>query len=282
MNTMIRESTRTGQSLGSFLKHRRGKLDPAAFGFTRKRRRTPGLRREEVALRANISTTWYTWLEQGRGGAPSPSVLDRIGKALMLTDAEREHLFLLALGHTPDVRCQPTDAVPDYLRRVLDAMTYVPAIVTTAAWDVVAWNRAATAALTDYPKLAPSERNILRLIFFDPRVREILRESWEPEARRIVMMFRTNMIRVGITQRAQALIDELCERSPEFKALWEEGGVNSKRAGTKRMYRSEVGSYTLEYSTYAVNDRPELSLVVCNPVSAADMRRVQKLIECNP
>src|SRR5690625_3154569 len=126
MNAVIHESTHVEQSLGTFLKHRRSKLDPAALGFSHRRRRTPGLRREEVAVRANISTTWYTWLEQGRGGAPSRGVLERIGKALLLTEAEREHMFLLAFGHVPEVHCQVTDVVPDYLQRTLDAMTDVP------------------------------------------------------------------------------------------------------------------------------------------------------------
>src|ERR1700738_5448650 len=91
-------------SLGTYLRDRRAKLDPTAFGFPLKRRRTPGLRREEVAQRSNISATWYTWLEQGRGGAPSADVLNRISGALMLTDVEREHLFLLGLGRAPEVR----------------------------------------------------------------------------------------------------------------------------------------------------------------------------------
>src|SRR5882762_9484149 len=90
--------------LGSYLKDRRTRLDPAAMGFSARRRRTPGLRREEVAQRANISPTWYTWLEQGRGGAPSADVLDRIARALLLTDIEREHVFLLGLGRPPEVR----------------------------------------------------------------------------------------------------------------------------------------------------------------------------------
>src|SRR5882762_4886501 len=89
---------------GTYLKDRRGKLDPATFGFPSERRRTPGLRREEVAQRANISPTWYTWLEQGRGGAASAEVLGRIAAALMLTDIEREHVFLLGLGRPPEVR----------------------------------------------------------------------------------------------------------------------------------------------------------------------------------
>src|ERR1700735_2275256 len=88
--------------LGTYLQDRRARLDPASFGFPLKRRRTPGLRREEVAQRAHVSATWYTWLEQGRGGAPSADVLDRIARAMMLTDAEREHLFLLGSAGRPE------------------------------------------------------------------------------------------------------------------------------------------------------------------------------------
>src|SRR4029077_3167521 len=117
--------------LGSFLKDRRTKLDPAALGFSLTRRRTPGLRREEVAPRANVSATWYTWLEQGRGGAPSGEVLERIARALMLTEVEREHLFLLGLGRPPEVRYQATEGVTPRLQRVLDALELSPALVKT-------------------------------------------------------------------------------------------------------------------------------------------------------
>src|ERR1700735_5887976 len=134
-------------ALGSYLKDRRTKLDPAAFGFSTTRRRTPGLRREEVAQRANISSTWYTWLEQGRGGAPSAHVLDRIARALMLTDVEREHLFLLGLGHAPEVHYRKDEVVTPRLQRVLDALEPSPALIRTATWDVIAWNRAATVML---------------------------------------------------------------------------------------------------------------------------------------
>src|SRR6202020_3029856 len=113
--------------LGDFLKHRRAKLDRAACGLAPKRRRTPGLRREEVAQRANISPTWYTWLEQGRGGSPSADVLDRIARALMLTDLEREHLFLLGLGHPPEAHYKKDEGVTPRLQRVLDALEPSPA-----------------------------------------------------------------------------------------------------------------------------------------------------------
>src|ERR1700744_4013079 len=110
--------------LGTYLKARRAKLDPAAFGLGGGRRRTPGLRREEVAQRANISATWYTWLEQGRGGHPSADVLNRNATGLMLTEVEREHLFFLGLGRPPEARYRGVDAITPRLQRLLDALTY--------------------------------------------------------------------------------------------------------------------------------------------------------------
>src|SRR5471030_358852 len=153
MDNRMDEHVTTENRLGAYLKDRRAKLDPAAFGFASKRRRTPGLRREEVAQRANISPTWYTWLEQGRGGAPSADVLNRIARALMLTDVEREHVFLLGLGRQPEVHYRKDDGVTPRLQRVLDALDPSPALIRTAIWDVVAWNSAATVMLTDYGSL---------------------------------------------------------------------------------------------------------------------------------
>src|SRR5690349_18532873 len=168
--------------LGTFLKDRRGKLDPAALGFPLKRRRTPGLRREEVAQRANVSATWYTWLEQGRGGAPSSDVIDRIARAMMLTDVEREHLFLLGLGRPPEVRYHAPDGITPRLQRVLDTLEYSPAFIRTATWDVIAWNRAASIVLTDYSTLPDGQRNVLRLMFREPRVRAA-QSNWQSVAR---------------------------------------------------------------------------------------------------
>src|SRR3954469_21144324 len=164
-------SVEIANPLGAFLRDRRTRLDPAAFGFGGGRRRTPGLRREEVAQRANISPTWYTWLEQGRGGAPSADVLNRIAAGLMLTEPERQHMFMLALGHPPEVRQQPSESVTPRLQRLLNAFEASPAMIRTATWDVVAWNRAAAVVLTDYGALPVGQRNILRMIFSDARIR---------------------------------------------------------------------------------------------------------------
>src|ERR1700712_4376429 len=205
--------------LATYLRDRRLKLDPASFGFPPDRRRTPGLRREEVAQRANISPTWYTWLEQGRGGAPSSDVLDRIARALMLTEVEREPLSLPGLGRPPEARYQNSEAVSPRLQRVLDALNPSPALIRTAIWDVVAWNKAATAMLTDYGSLPPDQRNILRPISLDPRARAA-QYDWESVARFALGSFRVDAARAGAAAAVQPLVDELCRLSPEFKAMW--------------------------------------------------------------
>src|ERR1700733_8138695 len=207
MANRMSEHATGGNQLATYLKGCRAKLDPAAFGFPPERRRTPGLRREEVAQRSNISPTWYTWLEQGRGGAPSADVLNRIARGLMLTDIEREHLFLLGLGRLPEVRYKAAEGVTPRLQRVLDSLEVSPALVKTATWDIVAWNRAAAAVLTDYGALPPGQRNILRLIFSEPRVRAA-QYDWEGMARSVVAAFRVDAARAGAVSEVAQLVDE--------------------------------------------------------------------------
>jgi len=262
--------------LGAYLKDRRAKLDPAAFGFPPRRRRTPGLRREEVAQRASISPTWYTWLEQGRGGAPSAPVLDRIARALMLTDVEREHLFLLGLGRPPEVRYRKDEGVTPRLQRVLDALEPSPALLRTATWDVVAWNRAATVMLTDYGSLPPGQRNILRFIFLDPRVCAA-QYDWESVARFVVGAFRVDAARAGAAAEVEPLVDELCRLSPEFKALWRDNDVRSHGEAVKHIRHPLLGPLAFEYSAFAVDGRPDLSMVVCNPATPADAEKIRSL-----
>ncbi|RUW32580.1 MULTISPECIES: helix-turn-helix transcriptional regulator [unclassified Mesorhizobium] len=269
----------TTNKLGTFLRDRRMRLDPAAFGFATGRRRTQGLRREEVAQRANISPTWYTWLEQGRGGAPSADVLNRIATGLMLTEPEREHLFMLGLGRPPEVRYRNVDSVTPRLQRVLDAFDRSPAIIKTATWDVVAWNRAAAAMLTDYSKLPREQRNILRLMFGNPRVREA-QDDWESVARFVVGSFRADAVRAGAGAEVTELVEELSRASPEFAALWRDNDVVAAHGeGVKRLRHPEIGLIELEFSVFAVDGRPELGMIVYNPVTRADAERIQSLIE---
>src|SRR5689334_12654361 len=266
------------KSLGAYLKHRRAKLDAAAFGFSSNRRRTPGLRREEVAQRANISPTWYTWLEQGRGGAPWSDVLDRIADALMLTDVEREHLFLLGLGRPPEVRYRKNEGITPRLQRVLDALDPSPAVIRTATWDVVAWNRAATVMLMDYGSLPPEQRNILRYIFLDPRARAA-QYDWESVARFALGTFRVDAARAGAAAEVEPLVDELCRLSPEFKAMWHDNDVHAGRhEAVKHIRHPVVGALAFEYSAFAVDGRTDLAMVIYNPATREDAERIKSLM----
>ncbi|WLR99724.1 helix-turn-helix transcriptional regulator [Shinella sumterensis] len=269
--------TANDNALGTFLRDRRMRLDPATFGFQPGRRRTPGLRREEVAQRANISPTWYTWLEQGRGGAPSSHVLDRIAAGLMLTEPERDHLHVLAFGHPPEPHYRQHDGITPRLQRVLDAMPFSPAIIRTATWDVVAWNKAAAIILTDYAKLPPDRRNILRMIFSDERVRAA-QDDWRSVARYVVGAFRADAARAGAGMEIRQLVDELSGNSPEFKAMWDDNEIAGAREGIKRLHHPHLGSIELEFSSFAVEGRPDLNMMVYNPANAEIMARFRALI----
>ncbi|ABI62682.1 helix-turn-helix transcriptional regulator [Granulibacter bethesdensis] len=268
--------------LGIYLRDRRTRLDPAAFGFGGGRRRTPGLRREEVASRANISPTWYTWLEQGRGGAPSADVLNRIAKGLMLTEPEREHLYMLGLGRLPEARYQPVDGITPRLQRVLDGMVLSPAIIKTAMWDVVGWNHAATVLLTDYSKLPREDRNILRLMFGSKHVRS-RNKDWESIARFVVGAFRADVARVNASTSAEVtrLVADLSAVSPEFVALWQDNDVIAHGEGVKRIRHPNAGLLAMDYSSFAVEGRPELGMIIYNPATPKDAEKLRMLLDAH-
>lgn len=266
--------------LGTYLRDRRTRLDPATFGFSGSRRRTPGLRREEVASRANISPTWYTWLEQGRGGAPSADVLDRIAKGLMLTEPEREHIYMLGLGRPPEPRYQPVDGITPRLQRVLDGMVLSPAIIKTATWDVVGWNRAAAVLLTDYSKLPREGRNILRLMFGSDHIRA-RNADFDSIARFVVGAFRADVARAGASTSADVtkLVAELSRLSSEFEALWQDNDVVAHGEGIKRIHHPDAGLLAMEFSSFAVEGRPELGMIIYNPATSDDAERLRVLLD---
>jgi transcriptional regulator with XRE-family HTH domain len=275
---MMSELATSGSMLGTYLRTRRARLDPVALGFSSHRRRTPGLRREEVAQRANISPTWYTWLEQGRGGSPSADVLDRIARALMLTELEREHLFLLGLGHPPEARYRKDEGVTPRLQRVLDALEPSPALIRTATWDVVAWNRAVAVMFADYGAMPPEQRNILRFIFLDPRARDV-QYDWESVAEFVLGAFRIDAARAGATAEMETLVDELCRLSPEFKAMWRNNEIRHHGERVKHIRHPELGPVAFEYSAFAVDGRPDLSLIIYHPTTPGLRDKIRSIID---
>jgi len=273
MNTNTLPST--ALSLGGFLRDRRARLPPAPGAQSR--RRTPGLRREEVAARAAVSVTWYTWLEQGRGGPPSDDVLERLARALELDAVGREVLFLLAQQRPPPLTLAPTAPVPPAVQRVLHAFADRPAIVKNPTWDIVAWNEAASAVLADYEDAPVLERNVLRRLFSDPVIRDSL-PHWEDDARFAISVFRVDVARAGAGSEALALAAELQASSDDFRRLWAENEMRSHWIGMKQLYRPLVGSFELETLAFAVDGADGLSMIVFTPVTEADAHAVARLI----
>jgi hypothetical protein len=205
-------------------------------------------------------------------------VLDRIARALMLTDVEREHLFLLGLGRLPEARYRKSEGVTPRLQRVLDALDPSPAVIRTAIWDVVAWNRAATVMLIDYGSLPPEQRNILRFIFLDPRARAA-QYDWESVARFALGSFRVDAARAGAAAEVESLVEELCRLSPEFRAMWRDNDVRGPHGETvKHIRHPALGSLAFEHSAFAVDGRPDLSMVVYNPATPQDAERIASLL----
>lgn len=263
--------------LGLFLKDRRARLDPALFGLPLERRRTPGLRREEVAQRAHVSPTWYTWLEQGRGGAPSADVLDRLARALSLSDVEREHLYLLAQHRPPKVEHTPQSQVTPQLQRVLDGMSDSPALVKSPEWTVLAWNRAAHGVLANFAVPGNEERNLLRNLFL--RGQHTHLTDWQSLARLIVGSVRRDLLRTGMSPQVEALIAELSEGSTVFREMWEMGEVALHGEGSKQLTHPVAGLLNLEFSTFAVDGSPDLGLVIFSPAGDADRAKIRELLK---
>jgi hypothetical protein len=165
------------------------------------------------------------------------------------------------------------------LQRVLDSLELSPAYVKTSTWDIVAWNRAATAVLCDYDALAPEQRNGVRLVFCNPRVRSAM-PNWQRDARFVVAAFRADTARAGAASNVKALVDELCRLSPEFEAMWRDNDVRTTYGeAAKQVRHPAAGLIGLEYSAFAVDGRPDLGMVIYNPATPADADRIRTLVK---
>lgn len=245
--------------LGNLLRSRRRALSPAELGITdMSRRKTPGLRREEVAELAGISVDWYTRLEQGRDVTPSPGTLAALARALRLSRDETEHMKSLSL------RAQPLrferETVPETLRTLL-AQVEVPAYVTGRRWDVLAWNGHAVDLMTDFSKYEEEERNILHYMLTDQDVRAMF-VDWEHEARRMISQFRAMYDAFCDDPAFARLVSTLKARSAEFRAWWQAHEVRPPTAGEKRLRHPRLGDISVEYVTFQASQDPALKLVL--------------------
>jgi transcriptional regulator with XRE-family HTH domain len=260
---------------GDFLRSRRERLTPADVGLPAGlRRRARGLRREEVADLADVGTTWYTWLEQGRDVHPSNELLSALAKALRLDATERRHLFVLYDRSAPELRPAGPERVEDPLLRMLASLTRQPAYVLGRRWDVLAWNRAAEVVYGPYERLAGDERNTLHLLFADADHRRLL-VDWEAVARASLAMFRADSARYAGDPDFERLVAQLTRQSPEFALWWPRREVARPLAGHKRIQHPIAGRMLFEYSSLGAGDPPDMKLIVFTPLEEEDT--VQKL-----
>lgn len=258
-------------TLPTFLRERRERVHPK----TTERRRTPGLRREEVAARAGVSVTWYTWLEQGRGGVPSDDLLERLARALELDDTNREMLFLLAHDRPPPRKPAPPVVVTPALQVVLDNLA-IPAFLKTPWFQLVAWNRAAVAVLGDYALVPERERNLLRRVFAAGSEHKV--HDVDNVRRTCLAAFRVDIARAGESDEATALIEELTATSEDFRRLWAEGEIRSHGGFQKRLVRPGVGEIVLESSVFHIEGCDGLSMFVFSPADASSARALAQLV----
>ncbi|MFC8666484.1 helix-turn-helix domain-containing protein [Streptomyces sp. NPDC057199] len=247
--------------LGEFLKKRRSELSPRTVGLpeTGGPRRVEGLRREEVAQLASISTDYYTRLEQGRMQASAP-VLDTIARVLHLDDDERAYLFQLA-GKTPRTRRHGRQKVQPQLQRVLDDLTATPAIVQGRRGDILAWNALAAALVTDFSRIPEKHRNYPRLIFTDPAMRSLYAD-WEGSARIAVAQLRMEAAKYPEDPRLIELVGELSTRDKQFARWWGDHRVAARTVGTKTLIHPVVGELVLDWDTLTANTDPDQHLTV--------------------
>lgn len=265
------------RELADLLRSRRERLLPADVGLpTNGRRRTQGLRREEVAQLAGISITYYTFLEQGRQVSPSRQVLDALAHALRLTPAERDHMHALARGAGVSVARRAVETLAPEVTALVERLDPHPTYVTGRYWDVLAANRAARALWTDWSALPAEHRNMLWWTLTDPAARTIFVE-WEEEARAQLARFRTSAARHRDDPAFGALIERLHIHSPEARAWWPRHDIAPLSSGRKRLYNPVLGHLELHHVVLQVADDPEQKLVTftANPT---DQARIAELL----
>ena len=255
------------RELGDFLRARRGRLTPESIGLpARQRRRTPGLRREEVAERAGIGVDWYIRLEQGRPVTPSLNTIDALARALRLTELEHQHLRALAGGGGR--KAFHSETAPPALLRLLESLSQ-PAYVSGRRRDIVAWNAAANEVF-GFDQLAADECNSLILMLTVPRSRDLFGPGWADEAQRMVAQFRATHDLWAGDPAFVALLRRLRDGCLEFETWWERHDVRWPVSGRKTLHHPTKGLIAFDHASFQANDDPSLRLVIYTPVAAAE------------
>lgn len=269
------------RELGDLLRSRRERLQPADVGLPPgSRRRTRGLRREEVAALAAISPTYYTFLEQGRELHPSRQVLDALAAALRLNAAERVHLHQLVHGTLPAPVPSAAETLAAGVSELVTRLDPYPTYVTGRRWDVLAANRAARALWIDWMTLPPADRNMVWWTFTHPAARSVL-VDWEHEASALLARLRSAAARHPDDPSFDELIQRLYAASPEVRAWWPRHEVAPVGSGTKRLRHQVLGELVLHHLVLTIADDPEQKLVTFT-AGDADLSRIRELVTPRP
>ncbi|GGA25549.1 helix-turn-helix transcriptional regulator [Paenibacillus physcomitrellae] len=261
-----KESNRNWE-LAHFLRSRRERITPGQAGLPEGgRRRTPGLRRGEVASLAGVSLEWYTFLEQGRPIHVSTEVLESLAIALQLDDKERKHMFLLAHRQPPPVKQIPQSKVSPVLQRFLDGLETSPACVMDARMNIVAWNAAMYILYEGLDQFSERERNLLWSTFISQDFRQMKQEQWEDHARRTVAQFRTEYARHVDDPWWREQVAALSEASEEFRRYWELHDVLEYSYAHKIMHHPLLGELAFDYVTFQPSDAPDLQVSIHIPL----------------
>lgn len=266
------------KELADFLKTRRAKVLPSQVGLSSAtRRRTPGLRREEVAQLAGIGITWYTWLEQGRTIHVSSQVIESLSRVLFLDKQERIHLYLLANQPLPADIPGYQGTVSPILQHVLDSLIFCPSLVTDQRWNVIAWNEAACLLLGDFSKMNVRERNIVWAMFTDNKYKQLF-VDWNLHAKGLLGRFRSTCGQYIEDSWLAQIIDDLKMQSTEFNLWWPLHEIKSNSEVYKQLNHPIAGILDFEVSNFDVSDNSGLKLVVHTPLSGTDTATKMKLL----
>lgn len=257
--------------LAHFLRSRRERLKPSQFSLSEgaKQRRTPGLRREELAQVAGISPVWYTKLEQGRQIQVSAQVLESLAHTLQLTSQEREYLYVLAREHLPLPIWHHTLSISAHQQGMLDALGPNPALILNERWDIVGWNQSASQVFTDYRTLSEWERNVVWLTFTRSEQRTRY-DNWEYLGQQILARFRASS--VNSTGESWWLLrrDRLMQVSSEFREWWSHHDIGAVNLSQKELHHPRVGLLALRPTTLVLADDPNLKLFLYTPLAQTD------------
>lgn len=280
---MINQETRL-QALSTFLKSKRAKIAPESVGFPMgSRRRTPGLRREEVAQLAGVSPTWYTWLEQGRDIKVSTSVLDCVASALQLNDDERNYLYALAMetsSSTVQHKEKPSEITPS-LQRILQELRFCPTIVSDRRCEIVGWNQAASHVFMDFQQIPAEQRNIIQLLFKRKEFRR-LAGNWEHFVGGYLSIFRTYYGQYMQDGWYEAFIDEMKRDHPEFQSLWEQSQVSTAPDVLLEFRHAKVGKMLFNLTSFQVQGNNDLRCSVYTPaLESSTEAKLRRLMDRN-